>query len=131
MIKLFKEKIYKVLIVDDERKDRILLIEKLNEISNCKFIVHQANSVKMARKFVEDLYCDIIFLDFLLDDGDGLQFLTDMPIDQKEKVHTIFTTAYGNKMVEADSMAIGADSFLKKEEIFTEKFDKVIKTATD
>lgn len=103
-----------VLIIDDDKKDRVVLIEKLMALKKFNYDIVQVNSTKRAMEYIDKYDFDLVFLDFMLGDDNGLQFLSNLPKKQKKKAPIIFITSFGNLVVKEDSIAIGARAYLNK-----------------
>lgn len=116
-----------VLIVDDNRKDRILLINKLSEIGDYEFNFTQAPTIKAANEHLSGNDYNLVFLDFLLDDGDGFSLLGDLSNKKKRVNPIIFTTAYGNGIVKEDSISIGARAYIDKSDVSRDDLQATIK----
>lgn len=81
----------RALIVEDEKNSQELLKELIEQYCEQVTVVGIAGSVSEARKAIESLRPELIFLDIQLPDGDGFQILEEIhPID----FDIIFTTAY-------------------------------------
>jgi two-component system LytT family response regulator len=86
----------RTLIVDDERLARLSLRNKL-VFFNRFDIVGEAASIESARKAVEELKPDLIFLDVQLSDGSGFDLLSTTEYNGK----VVFITAYDEYAVRA------------------------------
>ena len=118
-----------ILIVDDSEQDRKLLIEYLDSLKGYKgydFNIVQVNSPRKALEILANTKFDLMFLDFMMDEGDGLSMLVDLTKEQKEKTPIIFLTGLGNGLIKEDSLAIGAKEYLNKNEMSFEVLEDVL-----
>ena len=106
-----------ILIIDDCKQDRVLLIDHLRNLGKENYKITQVNSPNKGLAELSSKDYDLVFLDFLMDEGDGLSFLNLLSIEQKKKLPIIFLTGYGNSMIKEDSIEIGAKAYIDKNEI--------------
>lgn len=98
---------YKAIIVDDEYWARVSLQDKLKEIPEIE-VIGEADSITKAKKEIEKLNPDILFLDVQLNDGTGFDLLNQLEFSGK----VIFITAYDKYAVRA--FEINALDYLMK-----------------
>ena len=126
------DKTINVLVVDDSKVDRVLLIESLNRYEQLKeynFNITQANSVSKAYELLENEVYDLMFLDFMMDDSDGFTLLSSLTAEQKAKTPIIFVTAYGNDLIKEDCISIGAKDYISKNDLNSIQFEKTLEKA--
>ena len=99
--------IYKAIIVDDEYWARVSLKDKLKEIPEIE-VIGEADSIIEAKKEIEKLKPDILFLDIQLTCGTGFDLLNQVEFSGK----VIFVTAYDEYAVRA--FEINALDYLMK-----------------
>ncbi len=116
-----------VMIIDDDKKDRVVLIEKLMTLKKYNYDFVQVNCSKKAIEYIEKYDFDIVFLDFILGDGNGLQLLANLSAKQKKRTPIIFITSYGNLMVKEDSIAIGAKTYLNKNGMTLDELSEAVR----
>lgn len=100
-------KTYKAIIVDDEklaREDIKAIANNFNEIE----IIGEASNVKEAKKIIENLSPDLIFLDIQMPGKTGFDLLTEIQTDAK----IIFVTAYDEYAIRA--FEVNAQDYLLK-----------------
>jgi len=89
---------YKAIIIDDERNIRealeLMLAEHCPDIRVCG----SAASAREGRKLLESCKADMIFLDIMMPEEDGFEFLRSIP---KENYGIIFVTAFEEFAVNA------------------------------
>lgn len=88
----------KIIIVEDVKKIRDLLVNLITSKFNDIVILAQTNSVNEAYSFINNLNPDLILLDIELIDGSGFELLNKFP---KNKFKTIFITGNSDRAIEA------------------------------
>jgi two-component system, LytTR family, response regulator len=100
-------KIYKAIIVDDEklaREDLKAIAKDFSEIE----IIGEASNAKEAKKLIENLSPDLVFLDIQMPGKTGFDLLTEIQTDAK----IIFITAYDEYAIRA--FEVNAQDYLLK-----------------
>ena len=101
----------KVLIVDDSSIDRFIIKKCLE--NNLHKVIGEASSGLEALELYRKLSPDIVFLDVIMPNDDGLKTLSDiMSLDKSANVVMCTASALQNVIIEA--MQIGAKAFLVK-----------------
>ena len=91
--------IYKTIIVEDENRLREALSIMLEMVAGDTVqIIGYATSVQEAKKIIERLKPDLVFMDIMLKDGTGFDVLQQISFDS---FNLIFTTAYQEHAVNA------------------------------
>ena len=99
-----------ILIVDDDERLRVLLTRYLNEQG---FIVEGAATLADAEAGIQLARFDLIVLDLMLPDGDGLDFCRKLR-SRGVTVPVIMLTARGDDVDRIVGLEIGADDYLAK-----------------
>lgn len=99
----------KVLVVDNETNIREGLVEMIQSFCEGISEIHQANGVQTGLDKIQDLSPDLVFLDVELDDGTGMDLLSQLP---KINFHLIFITAHNKYAI--DAFKFSAIDFLLK-----------------
>ncbi|MBK8284285.1 MAG: response regulator [Ahniella sp.] len=99
-----------ILIVDDDERLRVLLTRYLNEQG---FIVEGAATLADAEAAIQLARFDLIVLDLMLPDGDGLDFCRKLR-SRGVTVPVIMLTARGDDVDRIVGLEIGADDYLAK-----------------
>lgn len=89
-------KIFKALVVDDEKFSRFDLIQQLQKNANIE-IASEAENLEQARKILQSTKIDLIFLDIQMPGEIGFDLLPDISSDIK----VIFVTAYDQYAIRA------------------------------
>jgi DNA-binding response OmpR family regulator len=98
-----------ILILEDDRKISALLTDSLKN----SFTVHRAYRIYEARQILKRIHIDILCLDLILPDGNGIDFCREVKIDFPE-TKVIVLTKKINLDTRLDSFKIGAEDYLPK-----------------
>jgi len=91
--------IYKTIIIEDEHRLREALSIMLEMVSGEKIqIIGYAENVEEAKKLIDRLKPDLVFMDIMLKNGTGFDVLQQISFSS---FHLIFTTAYEQHAVNA------------------------------
>ncbi|MFH6947768.1 LytR/AlgR family response regulator transcription factor [Flavobacterium sp. FlaQc-51] len=91
--------IYKTIIIEDENRLREALSIMLEMVAGDTIqIIGYAESVEEAKKMIDRLKPDLVFMDIMLKDGTGFEVLQQITFNS---FHLIFTTAYEQHAVNA------------------------------
>jgi len=102
----------KVLLIEDN-KNAIILIEASLENRGCN--IHTAGNLAKAREELSKFIPDIIILDRILPDGDGIDFCREIrSYDKTKNIPILFLTAMGAISDKVLGLKIGADDYLTK-----------------
>lgn len=101
------KKLINAIIVDDEKLAREDLLSLLEEFSDVK-VIAQAGNVEEAKKLVNELEPDLIFLDIQMPGKDGFELLAEL----NTKAKIIFVTAYDEYAIKA--FEVNAQDYLLK-----------------
>ena len=98
----------RILFVENEENQRLLYEQELNEEG---YVVLWARNGKKALKRLEESPCDLVVLDILMPEMDGLEVLGKI-VSRYKKMPTILHTAYAH--YQSDFMTWLADAFVMK-----------------
>ena len=98
----------KVLVIDDERDMRLVLVKYLQKFN---YEVLEADSGKGALELLEKSEPDLILCDFKLGDTDGISLLTKIK-SKYPAMPVIFITGYGDIKIAVDVMRLGAFDYV-------------------
>ncbi len=111
-----------VLIVDDEPLDVLLLKGLLED----KYSIKTANNGNLACKMVDEMMPDIILLNIIMPEMNGLQILKNIKSNkQLSNIIVIMMAAKLDKKNVAKSLSIGADDYVRKPIDATELYTKI------
>lgn len=101
-----------VLAIDDE--EHILELLTYNLETN-GFVVYTATTVKQGREILEKKAIDIILLDVMLPDMDGVTALREFKLNEKTKhIPVIMVTAKAEEIDKIIGLELGADDYISK-----------------
>ena len=102
----------KILIVDDEELNRDVLDRRIKKLGYTTVL---AQSAAAASKALQENTIDLILLDILMPEVDGIQFLAKLKkIGQFREIPVIMLTAQSNKETVAQCIKLGAEGYLLK-----------------
>lgn len=127
---MLKNRLIKILVVDDDEDDYFLLKDFFQEIDAQKFTVDWCNNAKLAmERFVAGGY-DLYFVDYNLGNGNGLDILKQATAINFESP-IILLTGKGSKAVDIEAMQNGATDYLVKSELSAEKLERSVRYSLD
>ncbi|MFP4489107.1 MAG: PleD family two-component system response regulator [Bacteroidales bacterium] len=101
-----------ILIIDDSNTNLVLL-ESLFKRNG--YSVHSATCAKEGMKTLEEMHPDLIYLDLLMPDVDGFEFLRILRNNSEWKdIPVIILSAVNEEEVISKSIALGAKDYLTK-----------------
>ncbi len=115
----------KILVIDNETNIRESVVQLIKNFCPFPTILFEANGVKTGRQSIEKNIPDIVFLDVELDDGTGMDLLTNLT---EINFHIVFITAHNKYAI--DAFRFSAIDFLLKPisvEELIETFEKISK----
>lgn len=114
----------KVLVVEDNPGDYLLVEEYLQSADNNYSIVH-AETMGVAEKFLAAEKYDVILLDLSLPDSTGVNSVR-VIVESNNHTPVIVLTGFGNRQYGIDSLKTGAADYLVKDEINSSVLEKSI-----
>ena len=119
-----------VLIVDDCPEDRLVYCRYLLQDEEYSYKIVEEESGEAALTLCQQSQPDVILLDFLLPDLDGLEFLTELKQQSQQIMPAvIMLTGYGNEAVAVQAMKSGAQDYLVKGQTTGERLRSTIHSA--
>ena len=121
----------RVLLIDDDEDDNLLLVDYLQDIKHRVFEVEWASSYKQGLKRLrESNNFEVCLMDFLLGEKTGLDLLEQ--IDAANcPVPIILLTGKGDGQVDIKAMRRGATDYLVKSSVNAEKLERSIRYAIE
>ena len=98
-----------ILIVDDESKIRRLLSRSLEAEG---FDVAVADSAMSASEYLKNGHCDLIILDYMMPEIDGMAFLAELR--KKSSIPVIMLSAREEIAKKTQALEVGADDYVVK-----------------
>jgi len=115
----------KILLVEDD-PDQILIYQSKFELEG--FFMMVADNYKDAMKFALDDNPDLILLDLLLRDENGLDILTELKKNSKtKKIPVIVFTNFNTEKTKDKSLKLGAVEYIVKSQITPSKIVEKVK----
>jgi DNA-binding response OmpR family regulator len=104
---------YNILIVEDNIDLSCLIAKNLKK--NTNYNIYTAHKIKQAKKFVNKILFDLICLDIILPDGNGLKFCKEIKANPKtQDTKVLILTKKSDITSRLESFANGADDYLSK-----------------
>ncbi len=107
---------YRLLVVDDSKRDTLLLERILQQASDATFTVTHMESAKTGLEELGTHAYDLVLLDYYLPDMDGLAFL-----EEKHKrgltAPVIMLTAFGQERLPVAALQAGALDYFRKDQV--------------
>ncbi|AFY78255.1 MAG: response regulator [Hydrococcus sp. C42_A2020_068] len=117
----------KILIVDDDRVDRLALRRSLQK-AGIRMELSEAGDARDAIALLQNTHFDCIFLDYLLPDRDGLGLIKEL-YSIGVKVPTIVLTGQGDEQIAVEMMKAGASDYLSKTRVSPETLAQTLRNA--
>lgn len=124
-----KEKI-KVLIIEDDEDDYIIIKHYLTQIKRVDFDVYWCNNFDFAFEEIAKNEHDIYLIDQYLGSGEGVQLIEKLRKNYFIKPLILLTGA-GNIKIDETAMEKGASDFLVKSEIRPDTIERALRYALD
>ena len=105
---------YKILIVDDSAEDRLTYRRFLSKNSLINYQIIEAETGDEGLEHLKNNTPDLILLDYLLPDFDGLEFIDYLKSKFETIPPIIMLTGQGNESVAVDAMKSGVKDYLIK-----------------
>lgn len=120
----------RILIIEDDEDDYIIIKELLNEIYTKGFIVTWANNYDKALKFLQEEVYDICMLDYRLGAHDGFEILKELSALNID-VPVVFLTGQGEYRIDVQAMEAGAADYLIKDSLTPSILERSIRYTID
>jgi signal transduction histidine kinase/response regulator of citrate/malate metabolism/HPt (histidine-containing phosphotransfer) domain-containing protein len=104
--------VLKILIIDDDKIDSITISRSISQ-SGMIAEVDSVFSAKEGMEKIESMYYDLIFLDYLMPDTDGISFLKKVRAAGIE-TPIIFVTSQGDEKIASQAILSGASDYIPK-----------------
>jgi signal transduction histidine kinase/DNA-binding NarL/FixJ family response regulator len=115
-----------ILIVDDSEVDRETYCRYLNSARDLDCQIVARESAESALQLCKSEFPDVILLDYLLPDADGLEFLRELRELRGSLPIVIMLTGQGNESVAVEAMKYGVKDYLIKGKLTREKLTTAI-----
>ena len=111
------ERVYRLLIVDDDETDRRLYGWLLARQAPGQCEIHQAADGAAGIAALRARTFDCVLLDFSLPDLTGLEFLVECVMNGELPAAFVLITGHGNEAVAVDAMKLGVQDYLVKDHV--------------
>lgn len=105
--------VFKILLVEDNQADAILIQEFLTDVSHLQFKLTSVQRLGQGLEYLRHQTFDIILLDLSLPDSRGLETLTQI-IAQVPQIPIVILTAIDDEQIALESVRQGAQDYLVK-----------------
>lgn len=105
---------YTILIVDDSAEDRDSYRRYLNKEFTASYKIIEAESGEEGLAQLASIQPDLILLDYLLPDFDGLELIEELKTQVRKIPSIIMLTGQGNELVAVKAMKSGVKDYLVK-----------------
>jgi DNA-binding NtrC family response regulator len=121
---------YTLLVVDDSKRDALLLERILQQATDATFTVIHKESAQAGLEELSAKAYDLVLLDYYLPDMDGLAFLEEK---QKRGLATpvIMLTAFGQERLPVAALQAGALDYFRKDQVNSSLLGKAIQQAIE
>ncbi|WP_287127705.1 response regulator [Candidatus Cyanaurora vandensis] len=122
------EKPFKLLVVDDDAVDR-LMVRRALKAAGVQMELEEAEDLATARRWLGETDFDCVFLDYLLPDGDGLLLLREVQA-AGIKTPLVVLTGQGDEQLAVELMKAGAADYLTKQRVSPENLSQILRRVT-
>ena len=119
---------YTILIVDDSAEDRHVYRRHLSQELTAKYKIVEAESGDEGLTQLRQLQPDLILLDYLLPDFNGLEFIEELKTQIIQVPPIIMLTGQGNELVAVEAMKQGVKDYLIKGKLTTQTLITTVKS---
>lgn len=121
---------YHLLVIDDSKRDTLLLERILQQAEDANFTVTHLESAKAGLEELNAQTYDLVLLDYYLPDMDGLAFLEEK---QKRGLSTpvIMLTAFDQERLPVAALQAGALDYFRKDQVNSGLLGKAIRQAIE
>jgi diguanylate cyclase (GGDEF)-like protein len=116
----------RVLVIDDEEEDFLIVRELLARAQHGRFRVEHAADAEVGLDRLLSGRCDVALVDYRLAGQDGLS-LTRLAVRRGAAAPVIVMSGLGVPDLAVDAIAAGAADFLEKEELEVERLERAIR----
>ncbi|MDD3364211.1 MAG: response regulator, partial [Syntrophomonas sp.] len=124
------DKSIKILIIEDDAGDRLLLQQVLSETGGVSYKLHIAERLTQAMEMLGQNSCDIILLDLNLPDSSGIRTFEEF-FDKHKDIPIVILSGLTDELVALDAVRKGAQDYLMKNEITPALLKRVINYAIE
>ena len=119
-----------ILVIDDEKDNRIILKEQLNAVPGWKLSISEAGSAEDAITSLRENLQDVVFLDYRLPDLDGIKVLEQIR-QHHPKIAVIMMSAVGNEKIAVEAMKRGAIDYMVHDDLRSSDLGQLLRRAME
>jgi len=121
---------YQLLVIDDSKRDILLLERILRQAEDAAFTLTHVESAQAGLDELGEQTYDLVLLDYYLPDMDGIAFLQEK---QSRGLQTpvIMLTAFGQERLPVAALQAGALDYFRKDEVNSSLLGKAIRQAIE
>ncbi|MEO1391345.1 MAG: ATP-binding protein [Cyanobacteria bacterium J06634_5] len=117
---------YTILIVDDSTTDRVIYQRYINSSNMMSCSIIEADCGDAGLEMCQEHSPDLVLLDYMLPDLDGLEFLQALHETMSPLPPVIMLTGEGNEKVAVEAMKIGVRDYLVKNDLNADRFSQAV-----
>jgi DNA-binding NtrC family response regulator len=121
---------YKLLVIDDSKRDILLLERILRQAEDAAFILTHVESAQAGLDELGEQTYDLVLLDYYLPDMDGIAFLQEKQ-SRGLQAPVIMLTAFGQERLPVAALQAGALDYFRKDEVNSSLLGKAIRQAIE
>lgn len=121
---------YKLLVIDDSKRDILLLERILRQAEDAAFTLTHVESAQAGLDELGDQTYDLVLLDYYLPDMDGIAFLEEKQ-SRGLQAPVIMLTAFGQERLPVAALQAGALDYFRKDEVNSSLLGKAIRQAIE
>ena len=121
---------YKLLVIDDSKRDILLLERILRQAEDAAFTLTHVESAQAGLHELGEQTYDLVLLDYYLPDMDGIAFLEEKQ-SRGLQAPVIMLTAFGQERLPVAALQAGALDYFRKDEVNSSLLGKAIRQAIE
>ena len=121
---------YKLLVIDDSKRDILLLERILRQAEDAAFTLTHVESAQAGLDELGEQTYDLVLLDYYLPDMDGIAFLQEKQL-RGLQTPVIMLTAFGQERLPVAALQAGALDYFRKDEVNSSLLGKAIRQAIE
>ena len=122
------EKNIRILLVDDDEDEYVIIRGQLSEISDMSFEISWAEGYSQAHNIIKNNQFDVCLVDYLLGKNNGIELIRDLK-RKGVNIPFILLTGKGDHNLDLKAMLEGAVDYLEKEGMKPSQLDRSIRYA--
>ncbi|MBF0422562.1 MAG: diguanylate cyclase [Magnetococcales bacterium] len=120
---------FKVLIIDDNPADSRRLVRLLERLVGWNLLFRECATILEGVEALTAFDPDLVFVDYQLDKGTGLDLVRQIPETLRQEVAFILLTGRGDEEVAVQSLRAGVLDYLTKDGLTTQSLEHVLRFA--